>query len=221
MAKTYAKQQFRIITDAGKLLYDIIEALRDTDKLHRYTIAAEIRNDAEELLHLIRRANDMKAGDDKRIKLQEDAMELLERIRDKIPIYCKACMTGHNKEAQIELSIDNLCLPLHNWYGSDLRAQNLRYEKDYRNAASQYGNAYKTKEIVRKWYLNNRTEKNAIALDIAMSKERIAKQKLIQYRKRFDASTEKEKEFKEQFGDKKDIRDEVLEDIKQNNVNDP
>ena len=213
MAKTYAKPPLKVIVGAQKLLADIIEAFKGADKLHRYTIAKEMREDAKELLHMIRRANRLTAGTEDRIELEEDAIELLERIRDKLPVYCRACMTGVKREAQITLSIDNLAGLLKNWHRFDVRTQNTGLEKRYRQAASEYGNAYRTTQKVKQWYLMNKTEKNAIALDMAMSRERVAKGRYLKTKQAFDASSEKVMENDRLHMNNRDILNEVLKDI--------
>ena len=111
-----SKREFRVIKLCQKLCKDIVEVQGVADKSYRFTICQDVRKKSEDVIHLVRKANDLPAGSEKRIELQFRADELLEEIKDLIWVVGKLLNTGAKKEAQIELSIENLQIPLHNWH---------------------------------------------------------------------------------------------------------
>lgn len=112
-------RDFRVIKLAQKLCTDIVEMQGKADKSYRFTICQDIRKKSEDVIHMVRKANDQPAGCEKRIEMQEQADDFLEDIKDLLPVVGKLLNIGINREAQIELSIESLQQPLHNWMERD------------------------------------------------------------------------------------------------------
>lgn len=169
-----SKRDFRVVKLCQKLCLDIEEMQGTADKKHKYTICQDVRKKSQLLIHLTRKANDLPAGDEHRIELQEEADELLERIQDLIWVVGKCINTGVRKEAQIELSIENVQKPLHNWMERDQQISASMYEKKVRKQTWVLFQAKKICEAVQKYYNSNPTERNLIALEESKSRYRIA-----------------------------------------------
>ena len=170
-----AKREFRLIKLCQKLCLDITEMQGTADKKYRFTICQDIRKMSEDVIHLVRRANnDFPAGDEERMKIQKRADELLEDIKDLLWVAGKLLNTGAKREAQIELSIENLQIPLHNWMERDQKIALSEAEKVMRQQGWTLYNAKKTYELVREYQTEHQNEKTAAALEQSKSRYRIA-----------------------------------------------
>ena len=89
-----AKREFRLIKLCQKLCLDITEMQGTADRKYRFTICQDIRKMSEDVIHLVRRANDLPAGNEERMKIQKRADELLEDIKDLLWVAGKLRLEG-------------------------------------------------------------------------------------------------------------------------------
>lgn len=210
-----SKREFRVIKLCQKLCKDIVEIQGTADKSYRFTICQDIRKKSEDVIHIVRRANDLPAGNEERIRLQYQADELLEDIKDLIWIVGKILNTGAKKEAQIELSIENLQIPLHNWMERDQKIAVSVREKAVRKLSWTLYQAKKTYEIVNGYYSSNKSERNAIALEESKSRFRIAYADYEKAIKNFDEAVRRLRTTQERYHKDDSVLAEVLREIEE------
>lgn len=210
-----SKNTFRLIRYAQKLALDITEMQGVADRKYRYGICQDIRKYSEEVIHLIRDANKLDAGSESRIKLQKKADKRLEDIQDIIGIVGKLLNTGEKKEAQIELSLENLQIKLRNWMESDEKISVSIREKAVRNQAWILYQAKKTYEIVNEYNKSSPTERTAIALDESKSRYRLAKQRYDELIIEYDLAVKRLRGTQERFHKDDSVLSEVLKEIKE------
>lgn len=209
-----AKHEFRVIRLCQKLCLDIVEMQGTADMKYRYTICDDLRKMSEKALHLVRRANGMPAGQLDRIKLQDEAAELLEKIKDLLPIAGKAINSGVRREAQVELSIENVQKPLRNWIESELKNALSMCENRMKNAAWNLYYAKKTYELVNEYYKEYAEAKTAAALEQSKSRYRIAHNDYKILILEYDELMKRLLDVQERFHKDDSILGEVLKEIK-------
>lgn len=176
------KEEFVLVKKCRKLYQDICETQARADKNYRYTVCADLRGKCADLTHLVRKANAIEAGDPERIKLQEEAIELLERIKDLVPVVGALVKMGVNYEAQIELSVDNIRIPLQNWMNSDAKALVKHRLIRMRKSGWDVYYADEDLKLIEKYKKDHpNDEKAGIALDEAKALKR---NRLKEYQKR-------------------------------------
>ena len=184
------------------------------DMKYRHTICDDLRKMSEKALHLVRRANDMPAGCLERIELQEDAAELLERIKDLLPVAGKAINSGVRREAQVELSIENVQKPLRNWIESELKTALSMCENRMKKAAWDLYYAKKTYALVEEYYKGHADEKTATALEESKSRYRIAHNDYKALILEYDELMKRLLDVQERFRKDDSVLGEVLKEIK-------
>lgn len=209
-----AKHEFRIIRLCQNLCLDIVEMQGTADMKYRHTICDDLRKMSEKALHLVRRANDMPAGCLERIELQEDAAELLERIKDLLPVAGKAINSGVRREAQVELSIENVQKPLRNWIESELKTALSMCENRMKKAAWDLYYAKKTYALVEEYYKGHADEKTATALEESKSRYRIAHNDYKALILEYDELMKRLLDVQERFRKDDSVLGEVLKEIK-------
>lgn len=209
-----SKREFRVIKLCQKLCQDIVELQGTADKKYRYTICQDIRKKSERVVHIVRRANEIDAGREERIKLQKEADNLLEEIKDLIGIVCKLLNAGTKKEAQIELSIENLQIPLRNWCEKDQKIAVSALEKEMRRRGWLLYQAKKTYEIVKNYHEEIQNERTAIAYDESLARYRIAYSNYQSSIKEYDRTVKRLRETQERFHKDDSVLSEVLAEIK-------
>ena len=208
-----SKREFRVIKLCQKLCKGIVEMQATADKGYRFTICQDIRKKSEDVIHIVRRANDLPAGTDERINLQYRADELLEEIKDLIWVVGKLLNTGEKKEAQIELSIENLQLPLHNWMERDQKISVSVREKNVRKLSWVLYQAKKIYETVNEYYKKNRSERIVIALDESKSRFRLAHENYENAIKSYDEAVRRLRTTQEKYHKDDSVLSEVLNEI--------
>ena len=169
-----SRNDFRLIKLAQNLFSDICEIQSVADKGYRYTVCQDIRKKSEDVVHYIRRANRLDSGSEDRIQLQFKADELLEDIKDLLPPVGKLLKIGVKYEAQIELSIEKLQNPLHNWMERDQKISVSNRVKIVRR--KNYGVFYAMKvfSIMRDHVAGDQSERSLIAYEESKARYRIA-----------------------------------------------
>lgn len=208
-------REFRVIKLAQKLCMDIVEMQGTADKKYRYSICQDIRKKSEDIIHLIRKANNLQLGNEERIILQSQANEKLEEIKDIIWIVGKLLNTGVKKEAQIELSIENLQLKLRNWMESDEKILVSVREEAVRSQAWTLYQAKRTYEIVNDYHKTSPSERTVIALDESKSRYRLAKQKYEEMIEEYDLAVKRLRTTQERFHKDDSVLSEVLKEIEE------
>jgi tetratricopeptide (TPR) repeat protein len=179
------------------------------DKSHRFTICQDIRIKSENVIHLIRKANSFRAGSKKRIEMQREADELLSEIQDLIWVVGKLLNTGKRKEAQVELSIENLQISLHNWMETDLKISVSERQKFIHKKGWEVYKARKFYEVIKEHF--DKSERMSIALDESKARLRIAAKEYNEAIKEYDLAIRQLREFQ---GNKDDsVLSEVLKEI--------
>lgn len=208
-------RDFRVIKLAQKLCTDIVEMQGKADKSYRFTICQDIRKKSEDVIHMVRKANDQPAGCEKRIEMQEQADDFLEDIKDLLPVVGKLLNIGLNREAQIELSIESLQQPLHNWMERDEKIALSMCEKRLNAQAWKLYQAKKTFELVNEYHKSVKTEKTAIALEQSKSRYRIAYSDYKKLVHEYDHLMKRLLVTQEKFHKDDSVLGEVLKEIKQ------
>lgn len=206
-------REFRVIKLAQKLCMDIVEMQGTADRKYRFTVCQDMRKKSEDVIHLIRDANEQDQGCEDRIKLQQKANKNLEDIKDLLPVVGKLLNTGVKREAQIELSIENLQLKLHNWMEADEKVAVSVREKAVRSHAWALYQAKRTYEIVNDYHRAANTERTAIALDESKSRYRLAKQKYDELIVEYDLAVKRLRTTQERFHKDDSVLSEVLKEI--------
>ena len=156
----------------------------------------------------------MPAGCLERIELQEDAAELLERIKDLLPVAGKAINSGVRREAQVELSIENVQKPLRNWIESELKTALSMCENRMKKAAWDLYYAKKTYALVEEYYKEYAEAKTAAALEQSKSRYRIAHNDYKILILEYDELMKRLLDVQERFHKDDSILGEVLKEIK-------
>lgn len=208
-----SKREFRLIKLCQKLCQDIVELQGTADKKYRFTICQDIRKKSEKVIHLVRQANSFSAGSESRINLQIQTDEILEEIKDLIGIVCKLLNSGTNKEAQIELSIENLQVPLHNWMERDQKISVSVREKAVRKQSWVLYQTQKTYDIVREYHSKNQNERTTIALNESKSRYRIAYKDYKAAIDTYDEAVKRLRDTQEHYHKDDSILSEVLKEI--------
>ena len=208
-------KEFRLIKQSQTLLRDIVEMEGNADKRYRFSICQDIRKRAEEVVHLIRRANRLLPGDEERMKMQLEADELLEQIKDLLWVVGRVLAIGVNREAQIELSIENVQKTLKNWIEFDRKKSVSVNEELYRKAQRSLQQAKEVFEIIKPYYDMNKTERTEQAYNESMARYRIAHENLKQAQQRYDDSVKKLRRIQEQYHKDDSVLNEVLQEIKE------
>lgn len=211
-----ARRDFRVIKLCQKLCLDIVQMQGTADKSYRYTICQDVRRMSEKVIHLIRLANDMPAGYEERIECQEKADELLEEIKDLIWVVGKCLNTGVKKEAQVELSIENLQIPLHNWMERDQKISVSSYEKQVRRQSWVLYRAKKVCEAVQEYNDCHPTERTTIALDESKARYRIAQDDYRKLVDAYDRAVKRLRTTQDKFHKDDSVLSEVLAEIEKN-----
>lgn len=209
-----AKRDFRVIKLCQKLCLDIVEMQGTADRKYKFSICQDVRKKSEQVIHLVRRANELPAGNEERIGLQAEADKLLEDIKDLIWVVGKCLNTGVKKEAQIELSIENLQIPLHNWMERDQKISASMYESTVRKQSWVLFQAKKICEAVQNYYNSNPTERNLIALEESKSRYRIAAADYKAAIDSYDMAIKRLRTTQEKYHKDDSILSEVIKEIK-------
>ena len=210
-----AKRDFRVIKLCQKLCLDIVEMQGTADKKYKFTICQDVRKKSEQVIHLVRHANELPSGDEDRIELQEEADDLLEKIKDLIWVVGKCLNTGVRKEAQIELSIENLQIPLRNWMERDQKISASMYETKVRKQSWVLFQAKKICEAVQNYYNSNPTERNLIALEESKSRYRIAAADYKAAIDSYDKAIKRLRTTQERYHKDDSVLSEVIREIKE------
>lgn len=208
-----SKKEFKVIKLAQKLCTDIVEMQGTADRNYRFTICQDMRKKSEDVIHLIREANQQDQGCEDRIQLQQKAYRYMEDIKDLLPIVGKLLNTGVKREAQVELSIENLQLKLRNWMESDEKVAVSVREKAVRSQAWVLYQAKRTYEIVNDYHRSTNTERTAVALDESKSRYRLAKQKYEELIVEYDLAVKRLRTTQERFHKDDSVLSEVLIEI--------
>jgi hypothetical protein len=147
MAKKNKKEDFRLLKQARKLCRDLTEIQGYADRNYRGNICEELRQYGQTVMYSIWKANTLPAGSGERLDLQIQASEYLEKIPVLMGVVGGLVNAGLNREAQLQLSVENLQKPLINWIKSDLKVAEAYYEKEIKN---QYYVTVKAKDTVTK-----------------------------------------------------------------------
>lgn len=212
------KKTFRLIKYSQKLCRDITEMQGTADKSYRYTICQDIRKKSEDVIHLIRRANKIAAGSEKRMELQQDADEKLEEVKDLLPIVGKVLSCGVRKEAQIELSIENLQIGLHNWIESDQKIAVSSLQKYVRRTSWKLYQAKKSYDIMKDYYVDHYDERTTIAFDESMARFRNAFADYASAIQLYDRAIKRLRNTQERFHKDDSILCEVIKEIQPDSI---
>lgn len=216
-----AKREFRLIKLCQKLCLDITEMQGTADKKYRFTICQDIRKKSEDVIHLVRTANDLPSGNAERMRIQEKADRLLEEIKDLLWIAGKLLNTGAKREAQIELSIENLQIPLHNWMERDQKIALSAAEKALNQQGWALYRAKRTYELVKEWQAGHQDKKTASALEQSKSRYRIAHKDYRAAVDAYDLAMKKLLHTQERYHKDDSVLHEVLTEMKKSGIDVP
>ena len=207
------KKTFRLIKYSQKLCADIVEMQGTADKNYRYTICQDVRKMSEDVIHLIRRANRMAAGNEKRMEIQGIVDEKLEDIKDLLPIVGKLLNCGVKKEAQIELSIENLQVGLHNWMEHDQKIAVSSLQQYVRKTGWKLYESKHIYDIVKDYYSNNNDERIGIAYDESKARFRNAYRDYEKAVNLYDKAIKRLRDTQERFHKDDSVLYEVIKEI--------
>lgn len=206
-------REFRVIKLCQKLCADIVNMQGTADKRYRFTICQDIRKKSEDVIHLVRRANDLPAGCKDRIEMQKKADDLLEDIKDLLWVVGYVLHTGTAKEAQIELSIESLQQPLRNWIEKDEKIALSMCEKRLKVQSWKLYQAKVTYELVVEYHKKVGNGKTSTALEQSKSRYRIEYNAYKSLIHEYDYYMESIMVTQERFHKDETVLGEVLKDI--------
>lgn len=207
------RKEFRLIKVSQKLCRDLVEIEGHADKRYRFSICQDIRHKAERVVHLIRKANMIPAGNEQRIQMQQEADELLEEIKDLLWVMGKLLTIGVKYEAQIELSIENLQLPLRNWMETDQKKSVTQSEKHLENSMRKLEKAKAAYEIVSDYYEENKTDRVNTALIESKARFRLAHEDYNAAKEKYDLALKRLRNTQDRYHKDDSILYDVLREI--------
>lgn len=210
---SYAKD-FRLIKQCQIFCADIIDIEGNADKRYKFSICQDMRHMAENVVHLVRRANDLPAGTGKRIEMQDEIIGILEDIKDLIWVSGKLLAIGVKREAYIESSLEKLQGMIRNWSEVDQKKHVEFCLKQYKNKAWEYQNSKDVYKTVSEYNKLHPTEKNQTALEESMARCRNAQAAYKEAKAEYDASVAKLRETQSKFNKDDSVLAEVLKEIK-------
>ncbi|MBE6035573.1 MAG: hypothetical protein E7222_12885 [Clostridiales bacterium] len=207
------RKEFRLIKAAQKLCRDLVEVEGHADKRYRFSICQDIRHKSERVMHLIRKANVLPAGNEQRIQMQQEADELLEEIKDLLWVMGKLLTIGVKYEAQIELSIENLQIPLRNWMETDQKKSVAQNEQRFEKASQKLEKAKAAYEMVSNYYEENKTERVNAALIESKARFRLAREEYVKAKEKYDAVLKQLRNTQDRYHKDDSVLYEVLKEI--------
>lgn len=213
MSSGRSQREFTLIKKCRAVYKDICEMQATADKNYRYTVCKDLTELAKELTHTVRKANDIRAGNEERIKMQKRALGLIDEIKDLLPAAGDLLKTGVKHEAQIELSIDNLRLPLQNWIASDEKVLVTNQHYRMRKIGWDLYGAKKDLEMVKGYLSHHRDERTAVAFDEAKAAVRILTEEYKEAVMAYDRAMKQLRDTREAIHKDDSILTEVLREI--------
>ena len=214
------RSEFKLIRDCQKLYKEICATQATSDKNYRYTICADLRRLSSNLIHVVRKANDLRAGTKERIELQENALEILERIKDIAPVVGELIKMGVAREAQIELSVDNIRLPLRRWMEYDQRLQVKTMASFLQEKEAALSLAKQDLQLLEEFSRDHNEQRINDALTEARARVRILESEHRVAIEGYDRALSRHQETRRRIGVQGNLLDEVLRDIKRK-ITDP
>ena len=212
-------KEFRLIKSCQKFCVDIVEMEGNADKRYKFTICQDIRKMAENVVHLVRRANNLPVGTPKRMEMQEAACELLEDIKDLLWVVGKLLAIGVKREGQIELSIEELQKNIKNWIESDDKQVLPRLDKALRKIAYEYEQSKETCRVVKDYYEKNISDRTLAAYNESMARCRNAQKRFREAQAAYDQTVERLRKRQELFHKDDSILADILDEIEQKRNN--
>ena len=211
-------KEFRLFKDCQRICAEIIDIEGNADKRYRYTLCKDLRERAEQIVFLIRRANKLPPGHEKRFEYQSQCRELLEQLKDLIWISGKTLMLGPKREASIEASIENAENKLQNWIESDEKRVVAYYRQLYDSRLSQFNEAIENYKLIVEYCKTHDDERSREALDDATSRGRIAQDRYVEARDKYNKSNEKLRIHQNKYHKDDSVLAQVLKEIKASQI---
>lgn len=112
---------FSVINRCQSYSADIFNASAGATKEYRFTVCKVIQGYSCELIHTTRQANAFPLGSDERKAYQKDAVELINKIDDMLPVIRRCRCISPNKEQELHKKAYNLKIAFTKWFESDDR----------------------------------------------------------------------------------------------------
>ena len=112
---------FSVINRCQAYAADIFIASAGATKDYRFTICKVIQTYACELIHQSRQANSFTLGSLERKNYQNNAVELVNKIDDLLPVIRRCRCISPQKEEELHKKAYNLKVSFNKWFDSDLR----------------------------------------------------------------------------------------------------
>ncbi len=129
-AKKVNKRPFELKEKCQDFSAEIFVITSVAQKEYRLSICRKVQDLSCELIHAVRLANGCKLGGTARKKAQRDALEMIERLFDLLPVLTKCkCMTPEQQE-KLEKKLKAIKISCDSWLEKDMeRIEQIRANK--------------------------------------------------------------------------------------------
>lgn len=183
------KQTLKVLDLAEAFYYELCLTFKKCDKEYRNTVVSDLRHKSEEMLDLIKKANDLKGGNPIRTDMQYKAGELLSDIRTVLPAICRLCTVGSKNEARLMKCLDSMTDPLNNWYIAGLKQRAGFLEGKLQEVTKKLNQAKSDYEKIDHWFNSGHdTAKVRQGLDESQSYVRVMQKEYLKARDEYDFS---------------------------------
>lgn len=111
---------FSVINRCQAYAAEIFNASAGATKEYRFTICKVIQTYSCEVIHLTRQANSFELGSKDRKELQNEAVELINKIDDLLPVIRRCRCISPQKEKELHQKAQNLKYSFNMWFKSDM-----------------------------------------------------------------------------------------------------
>lgn len=112
-------EPFDIINRCQSLASEVFNASAGATKEYRFTVCKYIQTDCCNLIHTARQANAIELNSPLRVEKHKEALELMERIIDMLPVLRKCRCITPNQERELHSKVSNLKYGYNKWIESD------------------------------------------------------------------------------------------------------
>ena len=116
--------EFKILKSSQDLAATLFNVTSKANKNYRLTLCQYVNHLACDLVHTIRKANNLQLGTESRLVAQQEVLEFLARLQDMMPVLrgCRCCTI--KEEGQLEKKLGELEDKVRAWVTSDKRRLN-------------------------------------------------------------------------------------------------
>ncbi len=147
-------KEFQVIIKSRNLLVHYCQATSKAPKEYHRDICRDTKFHLKDALHLLRQANKINLYDDKRLKVQQDAYEHLERANDLFPALKKLGpeVLSNKSCSALSLELQSVLNTIDGWISSDRSRIKETLRRRRKNAGFEYARAKERYEKILLYY---------------------------------------------------------------------